>query len=74
MGHDCTTHPTDAAGLPGLLAGHRAGWGLERDFYTDPGIFAVEMERIFRREWLFAGHHSRIPNPGDYFTFSVGGE
>ncbi len=61
-------------GMAEMLATHRSGWGLERDFYTDPAIFAVEMQRIFRRVWLYAGHHSRIPEPGDYFTVAIGDE
>src|SRR2546423_1682074 len=51
-----------------LLARRRPGWSLEQPFYTDPDIFALDLERVFRRNWLFAGHASRIPRPGDYFT------
>ena len=35
---------------------------LDRDFYTHPEIFERDLERIYRRRWLFAGHISRIPN------------
>jgi phenylpropionate dioxygenase-like ring-hydroxylating dioxygenase large terminal subunit len=51
-----------------LLARRRAGWSLEQPFYTDPSVFALDLERVFRRNWLFAGHANRIPRPGDYFT------
>lgn len=40
--------------LSRLLAARRPGHALERPFYTDPGIFAADLEHIFYREWLFA--------------------
>src|SRR5947207_12924459 len=36
--------------------------------YTDPRIFADEMDRIFTRGWVFVGHASEIPRSGDYVT------
>jgi phenylpropionate dioxygenase-like ring-hydroxylating dioxygenase large terminal subunit len=40
--------------------------------YTDPRIFADEMDRIFTRGWVFVGHASEIPRPGDYVTRELG--
>src|SRR2546423_431830 len=60
--------------LPSLIAAQEPGWALERPFYTDPALFEVELEWLFFRQWLYAGHESRIPNPGDYFTYQVGQE
>jgi Rieske 2Fe-2S family protein len=60
--------------LSDLIGRHRPGYGLEQPFYTDPEIFATDMERIFQRYWLYAGHVSQIANPGDFFTFEVGPE
>ena len=40
--------------------------------YTDSQIFADEMERIFHRGWVFVGHASEIPEPGDYRLAWVG--
>jgi fatty-acyl-CoA synthase len=40
--------------------------------YTDPGIFAEEMERIFYSTWVFVGHESEVPEPNDYVVKSIG--
>ena len=40
--------------------------------YTDQQIFEDEMERVFHRGWVFVGHASEIPEPGDYRLAWVG--
>ena len=41
--------------------------------YTDPQLYALEQERIFRGPvWNFLGLTCEIPNPGDYKTTFVG--
>ncbi len=40
--------------------------------YTDPAVFEAEMERIFSRTWVYIGHESEIPHPGDYKTAHIG--
>ncbi len=34
--------------------------------YNDPGLFELEQQRLFSRAWVFLGHESEIPVPGDY--------
>lgn len=60
--------------LSALLSRYRSGWSLERDFYTDAGIFDKEWQRIWRRQWLFAGTVAAIPKPGDYFVYQLGSD
>ncbi|MCU1346545.1 MAG: ribosomal subunit interface protein, partial [Acidimicrobiia bacterium] len=36
---------------------------VHRRVYKDPAIFALEMDRIFKRTWVFVGHESSLPNP-----------
>jgi len=60
------------ARIDDLIAARRAGWSLDQPFYTDPAVFERDLERVFRRYWLFAGHSAQIPHPGDYFTYAIG--
>jgi Rieske 2Fe-2S family protein len=57
--------------VDGLIAAQAPGRGLARDFYLDPGVFARDMERIFRRHWHCAGHASAIPRAGDFVTLAI---
>lgn len=40
--------------------------------YTDPQVFAEELDRIFMKGWVFVGHESEIPKPGDWVTRKLG--
>ena len=45
---------------------------VHRLCYTDPDIFAEEMERIHETAWIYVGHKSQVKAPGDYYTAQVG--
>jgi phenylpropionate dioxygenase-like ring-hydroxylating dioxygenase large terminal subunit len=47
---------------------------IHASLYTDPRIFAEELERIFHAGWVFVGHDSEIPRSGDYVTRPIGRE
>jgi phenylpropionate dioxygenase-like ring-hydroxylating dioxygenase large terminal subunit len=40
--------------------------------YTDPAVFADELERIWYRSWVYVGHETEIRQPGDYVRKSLG--
>jgi Rieske 2Fe-2S family protein len=62
-------------GLQGELAHHlaayRPGWSLPRPFYSDDAIYRADMEQVWRKGWLFAGHSCELPEPGDWLTLQV---
>ncbi|HEY3239173.1 MAG TPA: aromatic ring-hydroxylating dioxygenase subunit alpha [Acidimicrobiia bacterium] len=40
--------------------------------YTDPAVYRAELERIWYRTWVYVGHESEVPQPGDYVLKSIG--
>lgn len=45
---------------------------LSQRLFTDPAILDGELERIWYRGWVYVGHESEIPEPGDYVTRVIG--
>src|SRR6266851_5496998 len=43
-------------------------------YYRSQDFYDLEMEHIFRKEWLWIGHADQVKNPGDYFTFTYATE
>ena len=40
-------------------------------FYTDPGVLALERERLFMREWICVGRQEEVAAPGDYMAVRI---
>ncbi len=47
---------------------------VHRDVYTDPDVFALEMEHLFANTWNYVGHASQVAKPGDYITTTIGAQ
>jgi phenylpropionate dioxygenase-like ring-hydroxylating dioxygenase large terminal subunit len=47
---------------------------ISREIFVDETIYRDELERVFARAWLFVGHESQIPEPGDFFASRMGAE
>jgi Rieske 2Fe-2S family protein len=62
----------DAERIAALCGAYGGAGPLARPFYTAPDIFNADMERIWRRHWLYAGHACLIPQPGDWMTWAIG--
>ena len=46
---------------------------VHRSALTSAEIMRLEQERIFARSWLYVGHDSEVPEPGDYQRRVVAG-
>src|ERR1043165_3032673 len=47
---------------------------ISREIFVDPDLYKEELDKVFTRAWLFIGHESLIPNPGDFYTTRMGEE
>ena len=54
------------------LSARRANHALDRDLYCDEGVYRLDLEQIYYREWLFAVPACELARPGDYATLQVG--
>ncbi|WP_257350640.1 aromatic ring-hydroxylating oxygenase subunit alpha [Pseudalkalibacillus decolorationis] len=44
---------------------------LPSSYYTNEAIFNMEKEKVFCKNWIFAGHIEKVSEPGEYFTFQI---
>ena len=59
--------------LDTLQAALSRGESLPARWYTDPEITRLEVERLFRKSWIYIGPVSELHAVGDYVTSYVGG-
>lgn len=48
--------------------------GLPNEAFTSPDFLSLEQRTLFRRNWVFAGRLSEVPNPGDVKMVEVAGQ
>jgi Rieske 2Fe-2S family protein len=61
---------------PGRVVPHSASkdaptMSLAQEYFTSPEIHQRDLDRVFKRRWLFAGHASQILKAGDFFTYEL---
>jgi len=44
------------------------------EIYWDPEIYAREMQVVFGSAWLFVGHETSVPRPGDFLSNYMGND
>lgn len=64
----------DDKALTALIESQPARTALAQVFYTDEDIYRRDVEEVYLKSWLYAGHLSEIPATGDWFLFELAGE
>ncbi len=62
------------ASVKQLASDRRPGFALPRSFYTSPAVFDHDIKSFWSNSWIWAGHESQIPEPGNFFRFDYGTE
>ena len=63
---------TKRNGMNGLVDVHTGL--ISREIFVNEAIYQQEQEQVFTRAWLFVGHESQVPRPGDFFVSCMGEE
>ena len=59
--HEMQRPLVEASHAPGLI-------------YSSDEVYRLEVERLFRRDWLFVGREEELAEPGDYLTLRIADE
>ncbi|OIN09235.1 Rieske (2Fe-2S) protein [Oceanisphaera psychrotolerans] len=55
-----------------LIRQRKPRHSLSRALYHDAGVYQQDLEQIWYKEWIFAGHSFEIPKAGNYLTLQIG--
>lgn len=55
-----------------LIRQRKARHALPRAVYSDPGVYRQDLEQLWHKEWIFAGHTFELEKPGQYLTLQIG--
>lgn len=47
---------------------------VSRDIFWSEDIYRLELQKIFGKCWIFVGHESQVPCPGDFIVTSIGSD
>ena len=51
---------------------HDGMFTVDRNIFTDPIIFDLEMKYIFEGTWIYLAHESQLRQPHDFYTTAIG--
>ena len=54
-----------------VLGEDETATSLPQSYYMSEEQFAEDVEKVWKRQWLYAGHVSQVKSPGDFFTFTL---
>ena len=66
--------PTEATDIAEVARRQKPAHSLQQALYNSPAAFQHDLERIFQRHWILAGHASMAPQAGDYFLHEMADE
>ncbi|MGA5480936.1 aromatic ring-hydroxylating oxygenase subunit alpha [Pseudomonas siliginis] len=55
-----------------LIAQRKPWHSLPGALYRSEDVYRQDLEQIWHRDWIFAGHTFEITKPGQYFTLQIG--
>ncbi|AVZ17456.1 aromatic ring-hydroxylating dioxygenase subunit alpha [Pseudomonas aeruginosa] len=55
-----------------LIRQRKEQHGLPSAAYKDPEVYRQDLEQIWHKEWIFAGHTFELEKPGQYLTLQIG--
>ncbi len=55
-----------------LIQKRKARHALPRELYIEPEVFRQDLEQIWHKDWIFAGHTFELEKPGQYLTLQIG--
>ncbi|QXI31060.1 aromatic ring-hydroxylating oxygenase subunit alpha [Pseudomonas vanderleydeniana] len=55
-----------------LIKQRKAQHGLPGSVYSDVDVYRQDLEQIWHREWIFAGHTFELEKTGQYLTLQIG--
>lgn len=67
-----TNTAVDTQSMQTALANRDSGKSLDRNYYCDVDLFETDLEMIWYKKWIFAGHPMQIPTIGDYYNIIIG--
>lgn len=71
MSHAQTGLPDEVAALIGEW---RPGYSMDARFYSSDAVYRRDLEAVFYRHWIYAGHVSELPENGSYLLAEPGEE
>ena len=72
--HSKPSAPDDAMDIAAIVGKQKPAHSLQQALYNSTAAFERDLDRIFRRHWILAGHASMAPQTGDYFLHEMANE
>ncbi|MBD8120427.1 aromatic ring-hydroxylating dioxygenase subunit alpha [Pseudomonas lutea] len=55
-----------------LIAQRKPRHALPRELYSNPEVYRQDLEQIWHKDWVFAGHTFELGKSGQYLTLQIG--